>query len=204
MRQEQKSLPEEFLSELRELEKSFLTEQDPIRQSGFGGGEKRWRKERELILDAVDGDGEFLDVGCANGYLLQCLMEWGKERGILLTPYGIDQGAGLIELARKRHPHYADHFWVANAWDWEPSRKFRYVYSLYDCVPEPFLFRYVKKLLQRYVKKPGTLIIGAYGSNSRNRPAFDVADFLEKGGFTIVGASDRRELPVSRIAWIKT
>ena len=197
------SLTKQFLSELRKLEDSYLVEEDPIRQSGFGGGEERWKNERELILNAVDGDGDFLDVGCANGYLLQCLMEWAKEKGIKLTPYGVDQGARLIELAKKRLPEYASHFWVANAWDWIPPRKFKYVYSLYDCVPEPFLLQYIEKLLQRYIEKPGTLIIGAYGSNSQNRPAFDVAEFLEKTGFIIADASCCGELSVSRIAWIK-
>ena len=198
----QNSLPKEFLNELRTLEDSFLTAEDPIRQSGFGGGEERWKNERGLILDAVDGDGDFLDVGCANGYLLECLVKWAKEKGIKLTPFGVDQGSRLIELAKKRLPDYASHFWVANAWDCIPPRKFKYVFSLYDCVPERFLMTYIKRLLQRYVEKSGTLIIGAYGSNSQNRPAFDVAGFLKATGFAISGTSYRGELPVSRIAWI--
>ena len=199
----QESLPKEFLLQLRKLEEAYLTEDDPIRQSGFGGGEERWKNERGLILEAVDGDGDLLDVGCANGYLLQCLVEWAKESGIRLTPYGVDLGTRLIELAKKRLPEYANHFWVANAWDWAPPRKFRYVYSLYDCVPEPFLLRYIEKLLQRFVEKSGTLVIGAYGSNSQNRPAFDVAKALEEGGFSVAGFSSCGDLPVTRIAWIK-
>ena len=199
----QESLPEEFLNELKELEESYLAEENPIRQSGFGGGEERWKNERGLILEAVDSDGDFLDVGCANGYLLQCLVEWAKEKGIILTPYGIDQGAGLIELAQKRFPQYANHFWIANAWNWIPPQKFRFVYSLYDCVPEPFLHRYIERLLQRYVEKSGTLIVGAYGSNSKNRPAFDVAKILNEAGFPITGSSSCGDLPVSRIAWIR-
>jgi SAM-dependent methyltransferase len=197
------SLPKEFLLELQRLEDSYIAEEDPIRQSGFGGGEERWRKERELVLDAVDNDGDFLDVGCANGYLLQCLVKWARIKGIILTPYGVDQGSRLIELARQRLPEFANHFWVANAWDWVPPRKFTYVYSLYDGVPEQYLSHYLEKLLQRYVEKSGTLIIGAYGSNSQNRPAFDIAGFLKKAGFGIAGISYRGDLPISRIAWIK-
>jgi SAM-dependent methyltransferase len=197
------SLPKEFLLELQRLEDSYIAEEDPIRQSGFGGGEERWKKERGLILDAVDRDGDFLDVGCANGYLLECLVEWAKEKGIELIPYGVDQGSRLIALAKKRLPEYANHFWVANAWDWMPPRKFKYVYSLFDCVPEPFLLQYIEKLLRRYVEKSGILIIGAYGSKSQNIPAFDVAKFFKKVGFRIVGISHRGDLPISRIAWIK-
>jgi hypothetical protein len=30
--------------------------------------------EREPILTAIDSGGDILDIGCANGYLLECLM----------------------------------------------------------------------------------------------------------------------------------
>ena len=75
-------LPATFLSELRELEASYLQRSDPIEQSGFHGGAERWRAEREPILDAIMRDGELLDIGCANGFLLECLVEWGQERGV--------------------------------------------------------------------------------------------------------------------------
>ena len=94
-------LPEDFLQKLREVEDAYLATDDPIRQSGFLGGEARWREERELILDAVDRDADFLDIGCANGYLLQCLVQWARERGITLTPYGVDIGPRLVELAKQ-------------------------------------------------------------------------------------------------------
>ncbi len=197
-------LPEEFLSELRNLENSYLFENDPIRQSGFHGGETRWRTERKLILDAVENDGDFLDIGCANGYLLECLVEWGKERGVKLTPYGVDQGSGLIKIAKRRFPKYVDHFWTANAWDWHPPRKFSYVYTLNDCVPENYLSEYIKNILERYVKNNGILIVGAYGSTSENRPALDVARMLSEFDHQVTGSSSRGDLPVSRIAWIKT
>ena len=103
-------LPEDFLQALHALEDSYLAEIDPIRQSGFGGGPERWRAERRLILEAVDTDGDLLDIGCANGYLLQCLVDWARARGIRLKPFGLDQGARLIDLARQRFPEFPDHF----------------------------------------------------------------------------------------------
>ena len=78
-----RQLPERFLRELEALESSYLSDDDPIRQSGFGGGPERWRSEREPILEAIEGNGDILDIGCANGYLLECLMIWGRERGLL-------------------------------------------------------------------------------------------------------------------------
>jgi len=195
-------LPEEFLAELKRLEETYLAETDPIRQSGFGGGPQRWLDERGLILDALHGDGDFLDVGCANGYVLECLVGWAAKRQIVLTPYGVDLGAGLIELARKRLSEFADHIWVANAWDRQARRRFRYVYTLYDCVPAGFLDRYVGRLLTRCVKPDGRLIVGADGSRSDGVPASDIARQFAEVGFPVTGSAECGELPVVRIAWI--
>ena len=87
------SLPDSFLAEIRALEDAYLRTDDPIRRSGFGGGSERWRAERSPILEAVTGDGDLLDIGCAVGYLAECLVEWGAERGVRLTPHGIDTTA---------------------------------------------------------------------------------------------------------------
>ena len=166
-----------------------MTESDPIRQSGFGGGATRWRQERESILDLIDSDGDFLDVGCANGYLLECLVKWGSERGKMLIPYGLDCGKRLIELARKRYARYARNFFIGNGWDWIPPRRFKFVYTLYDCVPPEYLEEYLHRLILRYLSEDGCLILGAYGSASENKPPFDISTFLNSKGFEISGTS---------------
>ena len=199
-----KSLPDDYLRKLRELEEHYLVHDDPIRQSGFSGGEERWKKERGIILDAVDRDGSFLDIGCANGYLLECLIEWAKQKDVVLTPYGVDLGARLIELAKQRFPKYASHFWAANAWDWHPPRKFDYVYALHDCVPEDYLIPWVRRLLAHYVEPGGTLIVGAYVGRSENRPPRDIAGELRAHGFPVSGSAYGGDPPVTTIAWIET
>ena len=115
-------LPVAFLDHLRALEGSYWRETAPVRQSGCGGGPERWGTERDLSLDADPDEGDFLDVGCANGYLLECLVQWGHERQVRLTPYGVDCGVQLMALAQQRFPQYVSHFWVANAWEWRPPR----------------------------------------------------------------------------------
>ena len=89
-----------------------------------------------------------LDIGCANGYLLECLLNWGDERGLNLIPHGLDQGSKLIQLAKRRLPEYADNFHVGNVWDWQSPRKYRYVYMLYDCLPLDYLFEGVGRLVR--------------------------------------------------------
>lgn len=195
-----KPLPATFLAELRELEESYLQRTDSIEQSGFHGGAERWRAEREPILDAITRDGELLDVGCANGYLLECLVAWGRERGLSLTPYGLDQGRRLIDLARRRQPHVADHFFVGNAWDWEPPQRFRYVYTLLDAVPLDYCAAYLHRLLARVVADGGRLIAGDYGSRSRGLPARDVAAVLRSAELTVAGEATAGD-GVARFAW---
>ncbi len=73
-------------------------------QSGRSSGAARWQETRRCIADAVHRDGHFLDLGCANGLLLESLIGWCGERGITLRRHGIDLLAPLIALARERHP----------------------------------------------------------------------------------------------------
>jgi hypothetical protein len=196
------NLPRDFLARARSLEDAYLESDDPIRQSGFGGGAERWRAEREPILEAVEGDGDLLDIGCANGYLLRCLVDWGAERGLRLTPHGIDLGPRLIEEAKRWHPGFEANFHVANGWDWRPRRRFRYVYSLYDCVPEGLLARYTRRLLERVVEPGGRLIVGAYGSRTAGKPPFAIADFLAENGFAVAGAVGVAAGPIAEFAWV--
>ena len=76
-------LPADFLQRVRELESVYLGEADPIRQSGFSAGPERWCAERAPILEAITASGSLLDIGCANGYLLECLIEWGAGEDFL-------------------------------------------------------------------------------------------------------------------------
>ena len=195
-------LPPHFLAQVRALEPAYLASADPIRQSGFGGGPQRWREERSVILDAIEGDGDLLDIGCANGYLLECLVAWARERGIHLTPHGLDLGERLIATARARLPQYAANFPAGNAWDWRPLAPFRYVYTLSDCVPEPLLAPYVRRLLAQVVAPGGRLIVGAYGSLSRSEAAFAVAQALASYGLRVAGSARVGELPLVEIAWV--
>jgi SAM-dependent methyltransferase len=188
---------------LRQLEQAYLISDDPLRQSGFGGGAERWRREREPILEAVQESGDLLDSCCANGFLLESLMNWSSARGLEITPFGIDQGGKLIELARRRLPKFAGHLHMANAWDWHPPRRYRYVYGLWDCVPEDYLIEFVRRLITRCVAPGGRLILGAYGSLSRSQAAFNVETFLKSAGYYVKGSACGGVPPVARFAWVE-
>ena len=199
-------VPEAHMDSIRILEAAYLAHDDPIRQSGFGGGPERWRAERSPLLDAVDGDGEFLDLGCANGFLLESVVDWAKQRGTNLKPFGVDLNALLIQEAIRRFRGAEHHFWVANAWGWLPPRRFRWVYAIWDLVPSEMVPTLARHLLQNALRDDGALIFGAYGSRSTDTPPMDIAHVLRVGGLPISGESAGGELPsggpVTRFAWI--
>jgi hypothetical protein len=59
-----------------------------------------WRAKRQHLCVPMDGDGTWLDVGCANGHLLTTLPAWCAERDIRIEPYGLELLPALAELAR--------------------------------------------------------------------------------------------------------
>lgn len=191
-----------FVDEARALEAAYLESDDPIVQSGFSGGRERWVAERSPLLEAIDTDGDFLDVGCANGLLAADVVDWAAQRGHVIVPHGVDLGADLIELARQRHPGQADNFVVADAWQWVPERQWRYVYSLLDLAPEDLWCVWIERLLE-WVKPGGRLIIGSYGSRSDEIEPADVATVLTGCGVQVAGASTGGDPIVTRFAWTK-
>ena len=194
-------LPADFIARLDALAKAYLAQSDPYLQSGFGGGAARWRAERSPILGAVEGPrAELLDVGCANGLLLESLIEWAAPAREI-TPFGVDQSAGLVDLARRRLPRFADHFFVGNAWSWRPPRHFAYVYALGDCVPPDWLPELVHRLLERCVAPGGRLILGSYGSLSRGTPPLDLVAVLAEAGLPLVGSACGGQNGIARFAW---
>src|SRR5687767_1957999 len=54
----------------------YLAADNPRAQSGNSGDDVHWTQARGLIADAIDRDGAFLDVGCASGYLMECMERW--------------------------------------------------------------------------------------------------------------------------------
>lgn len=194
-------LPDErFIEEARALEGLYLESDDPMIQSGFSGGRDRWVAERSPLVEAIESDGDFLDVGCANGLLCADVIEWAGERGHALIPYGVDMGSKLIELARRRMPAHADNFVSVDAWRWEPDRTWKYVYSLVDLSPEDLLCTWLDKLLG-WVEPGGRLIMGSYGSRSRGIEPVDVGKSLRDCGLALLGTSSAGDPPVSRFGW---
>jgi hypothetical protein len=84
---------------------AYLSAETPWEQSGKSGDLAGWERGRRPIMDAVDRDGTFLDVGCANGFLMESVRAWAAEDGHDVEPYGLEIAPELAALARRRLPH---------------------------------------------------------------------------------------------------
>jgi SAM-dependent methyltransferase len=141
------------------IEPAYLTGDNPRAQSGHSGDEARWESARRHILAAVDRDGDFLDIGCASGYLMESLRRWAAEDGIAVEPYGLDLSPALADLARARLPRWADRIWTGNALSWVPDRRFEYVRTGLEYVPKPRRGDLIAHLLRHVVGR--RLILGS-------------------------------------------
>lgn len=172
---------------------------NPYRQSGKTGGAKHWEITRRCIAQAVNADGDYLDLGCANGLLLASLVHWCAKRGFTITPHGVDFIPELIDLARKRLPAYAANFHVANTFFWQPPLRYRFVQLLLDAVPPADQHAYIARVLNEMVATPGRLIVSVYGQGTSATP--EVAVETVKGlGFEVAGAT---ACVSASVAWIE-
>lgn len=174
---------------------AYLAAETPWEGSGKQGTEADWEYARRLIADAIDRAGSFLDVGCANGYLLECLPRWTAHD---LDRYGLDIAPELIDLARRRLPDIADRLFVGNVMHWEPAQRFTYVRTGLEYVPS----HRRPELVERLIGWCDRLLIGVVGEPVHG----PLERALSAWGFTLAGSAERphpREKGlVYRLVWI--
>lgn len=166
---------------------SYLAADTPEGGSGSSRDAAGWERARSLLVDAVVPGQTFLDVGCANGYLLESMVWWAD-----VEPYGLEISPELAALARKRLPQWADRIWDGNAADWTPPHRF-------DVVRTGF---YVpasrrRQLVERLLSYCDRLVIGVFNEERESRALeHQVAGW----GFTIAGRAERLH-PHPRLAY---
>lgn len=175
---------------------AYLAGDNPRAQSGHSGDERRWEGARRLVLEAVDRPGSFLDVGCANGHLMECVHAWSAENGIELEPWGLEISPELAALARERLPRWADRVMEGNALAWHPPRRFDYVRTNLDYVPASRRVELVARLLEEAVVLGGRLIVGAFNEEVET-PAQQ--RLVESWGFPVTGSAERPHPDTDRL-----
>jgi SAM-dependent methyltransferase len=179
---------------------AYLAAGTPRGQSGHSGDPARWRAARELVCDALDRDGSFLDVGCANGHLMESVRGWAAERGHAIEPFGLDIAPELAALARRRLPRWRDRIWLGNALDWCPPRAFTLVRTGLDCVPPARRGDMLRHLLAEAVEH--RLIVGPA---TEEVDGGEILPALAALGFSSPGIAERAyDDPrlVRRVAWV--
>lgn len=162
----------------------YLESEDPRKQSGFLGAEESWVACRKPITNCITQSGSFLDIGCANGYLLESIIRWTKERGLKIEPYGIDISEELVTAARKRLPQYRRNIQLGNGFSWNPSRRFDYVRTELLYVSEEYRKAFINRLIALFLKADGTLLVTEYHSRKDLASKWESA-ILGKMGFRV-------------------
>jgi hypothetical protein len=174
---------------------AYLAADTPWGQSGKSGDEALWEEGRRHIADAIDRGGTFLDVGCASGYLMECIVGWSSHH---IEPYGLEIAPELAELARRRLPQWADRISVGNALTWTPARRFDFVRTGLEYVPPPRRRDLVAHLLEFCDR----LIVGSFNEEVEDR-ALERA--VESWGYAVAGRSERAHRDprvMRRVFWI--
>jgi SAM-dependent methyltransferase len=167
---------------------AYLAGQNARAQSGHSGDEEQWRCARSLIVDCIPKSGSFLDIGCANGHLMESLCEWGREKGLVVDVFGLDISPELVDLAERRLPQFVDRFFVGNALTWKPPRKFDFVRTCLEYVPRSRQRDLLTHLLAHAVRPGGRLIIGTFNEEREEfkaEPA--LREIVEQLGFEVAG-----------------
>jgi 2-polyprenyl-3-methyl-5-hydroxy-6-metoxy-1,4-benzoquinol methylase len=189
----------------RLLDAAYLRADTPQGGSGFGGDASEWRAARSMLCDAVDRDGTFLDVGCANGLLLESMVEWCAEKGVQVEPYGLDISAPLVAVARRRLPRWADRIWVGDALSWRHPEGMRFdvVHVLLDAVRDERWRDLIDHLRSSVVTPGGRLLVSQYNQVALEHRA---AAILTRLGYPVAGETSIPRRPgrpdASPSAWI--
>jgi len=174
---------------------AYLASETPWAQSGKSGGEALWEEARSHVADAIERDGTFLDVGCASGYLMECIVRWSRHR---VEPYGLEIASELAALARRRLPQWADRIFVGNALTWTSPRRFDFVRTGLEYVPPPRR----RDLIAHLLEFCDRLIIGSFNEEAEERT---LEHAIESWGFRVTGRSERAHADprvVRRVFWI--
>ena len=158
---------------------AYLAAETPESGSGSSRNAAGWEYARSLLADAVAPGRTFLDVGCANGHLMESMAAW-----VGVEPYGLDLSPELAELARRRLPHWADRIWIGNALEWEAPRRFDAIRTGLDYVPADRR----RDLVERLLRFCDRLIVGVH-NEERDAPGFE--EEVASWGLEIAGRSVR-------------
>ncbi|HXG75084.1 MAG TPA: class I SAM-dependent methyltransferase [Gaiellaceae bacterium] len=167
---------------------AYLAAATPEGGSGSSRDTAGWEYARSLLADALRPGQTLLDVGCANGHLMDSLARWAG-----VEPFGVDISPELAQLARERLPRWADRIWVGNALLWTPPRRFDVVRTNLDYVPRPRR----SELVAHLASFCDRLLVGVFNEEREDRR---LEDEVASWGYAVAGRTERPH-PHPRLAY---
>ena len=177
---------------------AYTYRDQPWAQSGHSGNAFTYRFKKMLVLEAVDKSGTFLDIGSANGYLIECLDNWSKNSCVQVEFFGLEISKELTELSKKRVPRLKDNFFNGNVFTWQPPFKFDFVYTMIiPDLPDYLHEKLIRLLFSDYVKPSGRLILGEYKT-------YEIEKMVTAMDYQINGYCEKKmsETRTKKIIWI--
>lgn len=178
------------------LSEAYLATDDPYAQSGYAGTPEEWRAARYLAAAPLVRAGAFLDIGCANGLLMESVRAWAAERGVDIEPYGLEISEDLAALARRRLPQWASRIYLGNARFWVPPRRFDYVRTGTEYAPPGRRAELLRHIMQEAVAPGGRLIVGP----QRHAECAAVSEAINAAG---LGPATEQADGIRRVYWIE-
>jgi SAM-dependent methyltransferase len=167
---------------------AYLAAESPEGGSGSSRDAVGWERSRSLLAEAAAPGQTFLDIGCANGHLMECMARWGR-----VEPYGVDIAPEFARLARSRLPQWKDRIWEGNALHWTPPRRFGIARTHVDYVPRPRR----AQLIRHVLSYSDRLIVGVFNEERDDRA---LEREVAAWGFEIAGRTERLH-PHPRLAY---
>ncbi len=194
------SIEEYFRCYSQENTKLYLSQDNPRAQSGHGSDKYWWRHVRSMILEPIFSDGRFIDVGCANGYLIESLDRWMKNTDVDVQFYGLELSKGLLDLALHRLPEFSSRLFHGNALYWKPPFRFDYVYTMIlPDIPRELHREFLGNLFENYLAPGGKLILGPWNDHGLEEEIAEI-------GFCPTGYCEKsfvgKSYKLKRVVWI--
>jgi len=148
----------------------------------FGRDLDGWTAIRKFVADVPHHDGAVLDIGCANGFFLWCILQWSSYN---LIPYGIDVEKELILKAQKLFPELGDHFESTSFENFIQSHSRTYDFIYWNVWTDYNPSKSVLMRLLEYLNHDGRLILAFYDSEEQNNAKIlPIASMIAEGGLS--------------------
>ncbi|MBA3349213.1 MAG: GNAT family N-acetyltransferase [Actinobacteria bacterium] len=191
-----------FADKRQATEDAYLSSSDVRAQSGFSGDRARWERARRPIAEVIDREGSFLDAGCANGLLMESIVQWTRERRLAIEPYGLDLSPRLLGEAMARLPRWSAHLYPGNVLYWRPPRRFDFVRVELEYVPSHRRAELVDRLLRDFLAPEGRLVVCRYSDSVQQPQPGGLAADLHELGYEPTGHAHANDVDGSTLTHV--